>query len=92
MPKAVKGTVESHDRTKTLPMTNHILPGVLIECDPSIKAIIVKIDSEQHNSIIVVDIDDSTLVIKDSMLKHLKIWLEEALEDTQQKADDSGSD
>jgi len=66
--------------------------GVLIECDPSIKAIIVKIDSEQHNSIIVVDIDDTTLVIKDSMLQSLKMSLEDALKETQQPADDSGSD
>lgn len=37
----------------------------------------MKIDSEQHNSIIVADIDDTTLVIKDSMLQDLKIRLED---------------
>jgi len=67
--------------------------GVLIECDPSIKAIIVKIDSESNNTFIVEDLDDTTLIIRDSMLQSLKNRLEDALKDTQQPApDDSGSE
>ena len=50
--------------------------GVLVECDPSIKAIILKIDSAAHDYI-VEDLDDQTLVIKDSMLPKLKSRLEE---------------
>ncbi|KAL8713264.1 MAG: hypothetical protein Q9225_006808 [Loekoesia sp. 1 TL-2023] len=50
--------------------------GVLIECDPSIKAIILKIDQEQHDYI-VEDLDDQTLVIKESQLPRLKEKLEE---------------
>lgn len=51
-------------------------PGVLIECDPSIKAIILKIDSDAHDYI-VEDLDDQTLVIKESQLQRLKARLEE---------------
>ncbi|KAI4147116.1 MAG: hypothetical protein LQ341_001875 [Variospora aurantia] len=45
--------------------------GVLVECDPSIKAIILKIDQERHDYI-VEDLDDQTLVIKESQLPGLK--------------------
>lgn len=54
----------------------YLLPGVLIECDPSIKAIILKIDSDAHDYI-VEDLDDQTLVIKESQLQRLKARLEE---------------
>lgn len=50
--------------------------GVLIACDPSIKAIILKIDQEHHDYI-VEDLDDQTLVIKESQLPRLKVRLEE---------------
>ncbi|KAI4125568.1 MAG: hypothetical protein LQ338_004172 [Usnochroma carphineum] len=65
--------------------------GVLIECDPSIKAIILKIDQEFHDYI-VEDLDDQTLVIKESQLPRLRERLEEVLADTQQMPDESGSD
>jgi TFIIH basal transcription factor complex TTD-A subunit len=47
-----------------------------VECDPSIKSIIVKIDSEDH-AFIVEDLDDQTLVIKENMLSILKMRLDE---------------
>lgn len=80
-----------------------------MECDPSIKSIIVKIDSEEH-AYIVEELDDQTLVIKENMMSMLKARLEDvsitlpkqysdkadfgsqALKETQQPADDSGSD
>ncbi|KAI4265717.1 MAG: hypothetical protein L6R38_009221 [Xanthoria sp. 2 TBL-2021] len=65
--------------------------GVLIECDPSIKAIILKIDQDKHDYI-VEDLDDQHLVIKESQLPRLKERLEEVLADTQQMPDESGSD
>ncbi|KAI9813667.1 MAG: TFIIH complex subunit tfb5 [Pycnora praestabilis] len=65
--------------------------GVLVECDPSIKAIVLKIDSIHHD-FIVEDLDDQTLVIKESKLPELKLRLEEELADTQMKPEDSGSD
>ncbi|KFY30468.1 hypothetical protein VE03_00004 [Pseudogymnoascus sp. 23342-1-I1] len=65
--------------------------GVLVECDPSIKAIIVKLDSER-NDFIVEELDDQTLVINEAKLGTLKMALEEKLKETQQPADESGSD
>ena len=53
-----------------------IQSGVLVECDPSIKAIILKIDQDKHDYI-VEDLDDQTLVIKESQLQRLKGRLEE---------------
>ena len=50
--------------------------GVLVECDPSIKAIILKIDSVHHDFIIE-DLDDQTLVIKEAKLKELKLKLDD---------------
>ncbi|KAL8991165.1 MAG: hypothetical protein Q9169_007930 [Polycauliona sp. 2 TL-2023] len=65
--------------------------GVLIECDPSIKAIILKIDQDKHDYI-VEDLDDQHLVIKESQLPRLKERLEQVLADTQQLPDESGSE
>lgn len=50
--------------------------GVLVECDPSIKSIIVKIDSVDH-AFIVEELDDEHLVIKENMLTILKMKLDE---------------
>jgi len=65
--------------------------GVLVECDASIKSIIVKLDSVDH-AFIVEELDDQTLVIKENMLSVLKMRLDEALKETQQQPDDSGSE
>lgn len=53
-----------------------MLLGVLVECDPSIKSIIMKIDSEDH-AFVVEDLDDGTLVIKENMLSVLKMRLDD---------------
>ncbi|RKF62100.1 General transcription and DNA repair factor IIH subunit TFB5 [Erysiphe neolycopersici] len=53
--------------------------GVLVECDPSIKAIIVKIDSASH-AYIIEELNDQTLVIKENMLAQLKRQLDEVRE------------
>lgn len=53
-----------------------IYPGVLVQCDPSIKSIIMKIDSKEH-AFIVEELDDQTLVIKENMMTTLKIKLDE---------------
>lgn len=54
-----------------------------MECDPSIKSLIVKIDAESHHEYIVEDLDDETLLIQESKLVHLKALLEKALKETQ---------
>lgn len=50
--------------------------GILVQCDESIKTIIVKIDSEL-NDFIIEDLDDETLVIKAEKLPELKRRLNE---------------
>ncbi|KAH7357945.1 RNA polymerase II transcription factor B subunit 5 [Plectosphaerella cucumerina] len=65
--------------------------GVLIECDPSIKSIIVNIDSQNHDYIIE-DLDDQRVVVKENMVGELKRRLEMRLAETQQPADESGSE
>ena len=50
--------------------------GVLVECDPAIKAIILKIDQDNHEYI-VEDLDDTHLMVKESMVKKLKARLDE---------------
>ncbi|KAH9900066.1 RNA polymerase 2 general transcription and DNA repair factor tfiih component [Xylariomycetidae sp. FL2044] len=56
------------------------IKGTLVECDPSIKSIIINIDSEK-NDYIIEDLDDSHLVIKDVMVAQLKAKLEERLKE-----------
>ncbi|OTA06631.1 RNA polymerase II transcription factor B subunit 5 [Trichoderma parareesei] len=50
--------------------------GVLIECDPSIKSIIVNIDSVNHDFIIE-DLDEERVVVKENMVQLLKQKLED---------------
>lgn len=45
---------------------------MLIECDPSVKAIILKYDEERHDYIVEDLGDDRHLVIKESQLQNLK--------------------
>ncbi|KAI9786362.1 MAG: TFIIH complex subunit tfb5 [Peltula sp. TS41687] len=89
MPKAVKGTSSTHQKPGPVKLTTwQTSPGVLVECDPSIKAIILKIDSVHHD-FIVEDLDEQTLVIKESKLKELKEKLDTELAETQQMPEDS---
>ena len=48
---------------------------MLIECDPSVKAIILKYDAERHDYIVEDLDDDRYLVIKESQLANLKARL-----------------
>ncbi|KAK8197506.1 RNA polymerase II transcription factor B subunit 5 [Phyllosticta capitalensis] len=63
-------------------------PGVLVQCDESIKTIIVKIDSER-NDFIIEDLDDETLVIKSDRLPELKRRLNEVLKDAIRNPEDN---
>ncbi|KAK7542663.1 TFIIH subunit TTDA/Tfb5 [Phyllosticta citribraziliensis] len=64
------------------------LRGVLVQCDESIKTIIVKIDSER-NDFIIEDLDDETLVIKSEKLPELKRRLNEVLKDAVRNPEDN---
>jgi TFIIH basal transcription factor complex TTD-A subunit len=58
-----------------VPVSNNC-PGVLIECEPAIKAIIVMLD-RANNNFIVEDLDDTHLVVQESMLALLKQQLDQ---------------
>ncbi|KAM7185403.1 TFIIH subunit TTDA/Tfb5 [Naviculisporaceae sp. PSN 640] len=55
--------------------------GVLIECEPAIKSIIMHLDSLTKD-IIIEDIDDCRLVVKENMVDIVKQKLEERLKET----------
>ncbi|KAJ5155129.1 uncharacterized protein N7459_000138 [Penicillium hispanicum] len=66
--------------------------GLLIECDPSIKSMILKYDEERHDYI-VEDLDDENhLVIKESQLQNLKIRLDQDLDEKIMQLDESESE
>ena len=50
---------------------------MLVQCDPSIKAIIVQIDAENNNAFIVLDIDDETVLIQNGKHDELKTRLKD---------------
>ncbi|KAL8421104.1 hypothetical protein RB596_002045 [Gaeumannomyces avenae] len=77
MPRAIFGTSNTPHLflTQQAAQTDDARPGVLIECDPLIKSGIVEID-KKRNDIIVEDIDDEHLVIKENMVDYLKAQLD----------------
>ena len=54
-------------------------PGVLVQCDASIKAIIVKIDADSNNEFIILDIDDETVLVQNGKHEALKARLKEVI-------------
>lgn len=75
MPRAIRGKLFSLLSDERIPHSP-TSPGLLIECDPSIKALILKYD-EEHHDYIVEDLDDENhLVIKESQLDNLKARLD----------------
>ncbi|BCS21979.1 TFIIH complex subunit TFB5 [Aspergillus puulaauensis] len=66
--------------------------GVLIECDPSVKAIILKYDEERHDYIVEDLDDDRHLVIKESQLQNLKLRLGRELDEKVMQPDESESE
>ncbi|KAJ9225085.1 hypothetical protein DTO021C3_857 [Paecilomyces variotii] len=66
--------------------------GVLIECDPSIKAIILKYDEERHDYIVEDLDDDRHLVIKESQLLNLKARLGRELDEKVMQPEESESE
>lgn len=68
MPRATAGK-SSYRRASPL-LTNN--QGTLVQCDPSIKAIISKINEENGGQYISEDIDDETVLINTKKLDELK--------------------
>lgn len=69
-----------------------IQPGVLVQCDASIKSIIVSIDNDNNNEYIIEVLDDQNIVVKETMVKILKEKLEQRLQNTTQKVEDDSED
>jgi TFIIH basal transcription factor complex TTD-A subunit len=51
--------------------------GVLVECDPSIKAIISRINEQHNHDFIIEDIDDEHVLVKGNRHEDLKRLLKE---------------
>ncbi|KAK4195971.1 TFIIH subunit TTDA/Tfb5 [Triangularia verruculosa] len=70
--------------------------GVLIECEPAIKSILIHIDQELlGNNAIIEDLDETHLMVKEGMVKALQDRLDEKLKETyrvEQPLDDSDHD
>ncbi|KAI8963737.1 nucleotide excision repair, TFIIH, subunit [Daldinia sp. FL1419] len=68
------------------------IKGALVECEPSIKSIIMDIDSKS-NEYIIEDLDETHIVVKDTMVAQLKLELDKRLkENVPDVEDDSDSD
>ncbi|KAK3180475.1 TFIIH complex subunit tfb5 [Lecanicillium sp. MT-2017a] len=80
-----------HRGSYSVPSMFDFAPRVLIECDPSIKSIIVNIDSENHDYIIE-DLDEERVVVKENMVPLLKQKLEDRLKENLPPVDESGSE
>jgi len=52
--------------------------GVLIECDPSIKSLILKIDAQDHD-VVIEDLDDEHLLVHESKVDEVKMQLDTLL-------------
>ncbi|KAJ9641059.1 hypothetical protein H2201_007994 [Coniosporium apollinis] len=68
------------------------LKGVLVQCDPSIKAILLKIDADSGNEYIIEDLDEGTLFVKESKVASLKEKLKVTLKETVRENTDSDSE
>lgn len=66
--------------------------GVLVECDPSVKAIILKYDEERHDYVVEDLDDDRHLVIKESQLQNLKARLGKELDEKVMQPEESESE
>ncbi|KAK7202601.1 RNA polymerase II transcription factor B subunit 5 [Myxozyma melibiosi] len=52
--------------------------GVFVECDPSIKSLVLNIDAKSHN-VVIADLDDEHLVIDERQVDNVKRQLDAQL-------------
>lgn len=67
----------------------HAIKGSLIKCDPSIKALIVEIDSQRHD-IIIEELNDNNLLISTDKVQFIKGELNRLLEKNSYNALEEG--
>lgn len=65
---------------------------MLVECDASIKSIIVNIDNQSNNEFVIEVLDDQHIVVKETMVQALKARLDERLKNTTQREEDIESE
>ena len=75
MPRAVQG--EHSYALDVLSLLTGYREGVLVECDPSIKAIIMRIDEQHSHAFIIEDIDDEHVLVKKGKHDELKQLLKD---------------
>ena len=46
--------------------------GTIVQCDPSIRALILEIDAKRHHDIILEELDDSHLLVDPAMIDYIK--------------------
>ncbi|KAK2747978.1 TFIIH complex subunit tfb5 [Myotisia sp. PD_48] len=92
MPRAVKGKFQPDFSERFADSNRRQSSGVLIECDPSVKAIILKYDEERHDYIVEDLDDDRYLVIKESQLANLKRRLAQELDGKLMQPEESESE
>ncbi|KAI5302329.1 atp2, beta subunit of the F1 sector of mitochondrial F1F0 ATP synthase [Ascosphaera pollenicola] len=68
------------------------MKGVLVECDPSVKAIILKHDAERHDYIMEDLGDERFLVVKENKLQELKVKLSKELDEKLMQPEESDSE
>jgi len=53
------------------------MPGSLVKCDASIKAMLVDIDSKNNNEFIIEELDEEHILVKETKINELKARLNE---------------
>ena len=48
------------------------VPGTLVKCDASIKAMLVDIDSKNNNEFIIEELDEEHILVKETKINELK--------------------
>jgi TFIIH basal transcription factor complex TTD-A subunit len=72
MVKAVRGT----SITRSFhPLNINFVPGMLVKCDASIKAMLVDIDEKANHEFIIEELDEEHILVKEQKINELKARL-----------------
>ncbi|PSN73433.1 hypothetical protein BS50DRAFT_568971 [Corynespora cassiicola Philippines] len=66
--------------------------GVLVKCDASIKAMLVDIDSTFHNEFIIEELDEGTILVKETKIAELRHRLQAMMKDRLKEPESSDSE
>lgn len=68
------------------------MAGVLVQCDPSIKAIVMRIDQQNQHSFVIEEIDDEHILVHAKKHDELKMRLRDTLKDTVREPEESSEE